>query len=84
MKMNVEIECSPQEARTLMGLPDLEPMQTAVLAHFEKRLIEATSVISPEGMLKTWFALVPGSDSYLKMMTNFMTAAVTSTDARDA
>ncbi|GAC1590741.1 MAG: hypothetical protein NVS3B28_17970 [Candidatus Velthaea sp.] len=72
MKMNVEIDCTPQEARTLMGLPDLEPMQAVVLALVEKRLVEAASSVSAEGMLKMWFSLVPGSERVLKTMSGFL------------
>ena len=30
MKVNVEIDCTPIEARQFFGLPDVQPMQTAV------------------------------------------------------
>ncbi|MDU1669419.1 MAG: DUF6489 family protein, partial [Bradyrhizobium sp.] len=31
MKVNIEIDCTPLEARQLFGLPDLGPMQAAVM-----------------------------------------------------
>lgn len=82
MKMTIEIDCTPQEARTLMGLPDLEPLQTAVLAQIEKRMLDAASGMSAEKMLKTWFSLVPGSDQYLKTMAGFA-KATRGADSRD-
>ncbi len=39
MKVTIEIDCTPLEARQFMGLPDVQPMQTAVLAEMEKRLM---------------------------------------------
>ena len=32
MKVNVEVTCTPEEARAFFGLPDLGPMQQRVLA----------------------------------------------------
>jgi putative transposase len=39
MKVAVEIDCTPEEARQFMGLPDLQPMQAAVMAEMEKRVL---------------------------------------------
>ncbi|GAC1306774.1 MAG: hypothetical protein NVS2B3_03870 [Vulcanimicrobiaceae bacterium] len=82
MKMTVEIDCTPQEARTFVGLPDLEPMQKAVLAQMERRLVEAASGMSAEAVLRTWFSLVPGSENYLKSMTKFLKAPMRSGESR--
>ncbi len=30
MKVTIEIDCTPIEARQFMGLPDVQPMQAAV------------------------------------------------------
>jgi len=30
MKIKIEIDCTPQEARSFFGLPDLEPIHDAV------------------------------------------------------
>jgi hypothetical protein len=30
MKVHIDIDCTPEEARTFFGLPDLQPMQEAV------------------------------------------------------
>ena len=31
MKVNIEIDCTPLEARQFMGLPDVQPMQNAMM-----------------------------------------------------
>ncbi len=38
MKVNVEIDCTPLEARQFMGLPDVQPMQNAVMDKEKGRL----------------------------------------------
>ncbi len=83
MKMTIDIDCTPQEARTLLGLPDLEPLQAAVLGQVEKRLMDAASAMSAEGVLKTWLSLVPGSETYLKTMTGFLRAPGRTAEPRD-
>jgi hypothetical protein len=37
MKVNIEIDCTPLEARQFIGLPDLAPMQTAVMTSCSSR-----------------------------------------------
>ena len=36
MKMNIEIDCSPEEARTLLGLPDVTEANAAYVANISK------------------------------------------------
>ena len=55
MKVTIDIDCTPLEARQFMGLPDVQPMQAAVLAELEKRLIAETAKFSPEGFMRAWF-----------------------------
>lgn len=76
MKVNIELDITPQEARELLGLPDLEPLQSAVLARIEQRLLDATDVLSADGLLRTWLSLVPvGSEAYLKTLNSFFRSA---------
>jgi len=56
MKVTIEIECTPVEARQFVGLPDVQPMQTAVLAEIEKRVMAEAAKFSPDGFLRAWFA----------------------------
>ena len=38
MKINVEMDCTPEEARAFLGLPDLRPMQEELLAEMKERM----------------------------------------------
>jgi hypothetical protein len=58
MKIKIDIECTPQEARAFFGLPDLEPMQDALLGKIQERLIEHLDARDPEALLKLW---LPGA-----------------------
>ncbi|MBX6744658.1 MAG: DUF6489 family protein [Acetobacteraceae bacterium] len=58
MKVNIEIDCTPEEARRFFGLPDLRPMQDAVLAKLQQQMLDAVGTTSPEALLKAWMPLV--------------------------
>jgi hypothetical protein len=54
MKVTFNVECSPEEARSFLGLPDVGPMQQALIAELEQRLRDNIQAMNPESMLKTW------------------------------
>ena len=57
MKMRVEMDLTPDEARRLMGLPDLTAMQGRLVEEFERRMMAAMEKNAPEEVMKQWFAL---------------------------
>jgi len=68
MKINVEVDCTPEEARRAMGLPDLSPIHDKYVA----AMLEAMSgtAMKPEAietMLKSW---LPMSDAGLAFWRN--------------
>jgi hypothetical protein len=54
MKVNVEVTCTPEEARTFFGLPDLKPMQERMLGEIEERMRSGLNAMNPETVFKTW------------------------------
>lgn len=54
MKVNFDIECTPEEARTFLGLPNIAPMQDRVLEEMEKKMLENVRNLDPETFMKTW------------------------------
>jgi Family of unknown function (DUF6489) len=76
MKVTIEVDCTPLEARQFMGLPDVQPIQAAAMAELEKRVRIAMERFSPEGLLRTWFVEGPqNADKLWKSLTNVMTGA---------
>jgi hypothetical protein len=59
MKVNVEIDCTPLEARQFLGLPDVAPMQTAVMERLQQQMISNIDKVSPESLLQSWFTFDP-------------------------
>ena len=68
MKVNIEIDCTPDEARQFLGLPDLKPMQAAVMARMEAQMAEAAGRFSPDALLRSWMSSVPQTPEQLKEM----------------
>jgi hypothetical protein len=54
MKFKIDIDCTPEEARTFFGLPDVKPLQEALMPEVEERLRGTLKAMDPEAMLKTW------------------------------
>jgi len=54
MKINFDIDCTPEEARTFLGLPDVKPMQEAMIAEIEERMRANLAAMDPETLMKTW------------------------------
>jgi len=52
MKVKIDLDMTPEEARTLMGLPDLKPMQERLLAQLEKQLSSNMAYVDPEQIMK--------------------------------
>ena len=54
MKVKIDIDCTPEEARTFFGLPDLGPLQREVLAAMQERMKSAMEAMDPEAIMKAW------------------------------
>jgi hypothetical protein len=54
MKITVDIDCTPQEARTFIGLPNIEPLQDELLVQLKDQLSKYLATTDPEAMLKLW------------------------------
>ena len=59
MKVNVEIDCTPLEARQFFGLPDVMPMQVAVMDKLQEQMLANIETVTPEALMKSWFTFDP-------------------------
>jgi hypothetical protein len=76
MKLHFDVECTPEEARAFFGLPDVQPMQQALLKDVEERIRQAMQAADPEALFKTWFpAGAQGFEQLQKMFWAQMGAA---------
>jgi Family of unknown function (DUF6489) len=57
MKFIFDIECTPDEARQFLGLPNIAPMQDRMMEELEKRIAENLRALDPETLVKTWMPM---------------------------
>jgi hypothetical protein len=71
MKVTMNIECTPQEARVFMGLPDLSPLNDHMVAEMQKRVDANIAAFSPDEMIRSWFSMGgQAQEQFMKMMTS--------------
>ena len=54
MKIKIDIDCSPQEARAFLGLPEVAPLQDLMMKELEKRVRDGLKSMDPETLFKAW------------------------------
>ncbi len=68
MKVHFDIECTPEEARKFIGLPDVAPMQDAMMKEMQERLMDNMRSMDPETIMKTWFPTAAQNMSDMQKM----------------
>ena len=79
MKITINIDCTPAEARQYTGLPDVAPMQEAMLNKFQERMMANVTSLQPAEMIKAWIPM--GLDNWLEVQKGFW-RQMTSVDTR--
>ena len=59
MRATINIECTPAEARAFFGLPDVQPIQAAVMDRLQERMVSEIDRFSPEALVNQWLATFP-------------------------
>ena len=77
MKVTVNVECSPAEARAFLGLPDVEPLNDYMIGAMKARMEQNIQSMQPEEMLKNWSSLgVTAQDQFFKLMQSAAQASL--------
>lgn len=54
MKITVDVDCTPEEARRFIGLPDLTAVHAIYLSKLERMVDEGVTADNVETMLRAW------------------------------
>ena len=54
MKIHLEVDCTPEEARRAMGLPDLAPVHDRYVAMLTQTMESGVRPELLEGMMRSW------------------------------
>ncbi|MBS0335100.1 MAG: hypothetical protein JSS35_20220 [Proteobacteria bacterium] len=78
MKMTIEVDCSPEEARRFLGLPDVSALNDQLVAEMQKRVEANMALISPDELMKNWMSFGQGAqEQFRKLMEVGLSAATT-------
>ncbi len=73
MKVKIEIDLKPEEARKLMGLPEVEKMQKDLMDQIKDKMREEINTMTdPQAFMERYLPLgMQGVEQFQKMMTEF-------------
>lgn len=75
MRFQINVDCTPEEAREFFGLPDILPMQQELMEMVSRRLSDNIQTMAPEDLMKTWVpALFQGWSDIQSHFWNQMTS----------
>ncbi len=69
MKINVEIDCTPEEARSFLGLPDVTPANELYVENITKAM---SGVSNPAQLQEYAQALAPMGQMGMKLFQSFV------------
>lgn len=69
MKIQIDLEMTPEELRETLGLPDVKPVQDRWMQKLEDSLEKEIANLSPEVIVQRWTSsLAPNADLVSAMM----------------
>ncbi len=68
MKINVEVDCTPEEARRALGLPDLTPLHDRYIAMMQEAMEGRVGPEMLESMMKSWAPMGEAGMSFWRSM----------------
>ena len=54
LKITIDVDCTSEEARQFLGLPDVKPMQDALMKEIQDRMMANLQAVDAETLFKTW------------------------------
>ena len=69
MKVKIEIDCEPAEARAFLGLPNVEPLNDHMVAEMQRRMDDNIAAMQPDELMKTWTSFgLQAQDHFRRLM----------------
>ncbi len=69
MNITINVDCTPEEARRFMGLPDVAPMQEDMLRQIQEQMMANVTSMQPAELMRAW--LPAGFESWQEMQKSF-------------
>jgi len=69
MKVKLEVDCTPAEARAFLGLPDVEGLNDQLVTEMKRRMDDNIMAMQPDELMKTWTSFgLQAQDQFRKLM----------------
>jgi hypothetical protein len=68
MKMTIEVDCTPEEARRFMGLPDVSALNDHIVKEMQSKITANMSMLSAEELMKGWMAFGQGAQEQFRRL----------------
>jgi hypothetical protein len=76
MKMTIEVDCTPEEARRFMGLPDVSGLNDHIVKEMQSKITANMNLLSADEIVKNWMAFGAGAqEQFRKLMDASLKAA---------
>lgn len=74
MKVKIEAECTPEEARAFLGLPDVTVLNAHLVDEMKRRMDANITAMQPEELMKSWTSFgLQAQDQFRQMMQAVVT-----------
>ncbi|KPF80168.1 hypothetical protein IP88_00840 [alpha proteobacterium AAP81b] len=73
MKISFDIDCTPAEARSFFGLPDLTPVHDVYVDKMKSMITDGIAPAEFERMMRTW---MPGISESFEQWQKLMMSAI--------
>ncbi len=76
MKVRVELDCTPQEARAFLGLPEVRPLQERLLTEMEMRMTDYLRQLDPQTLTEQWMPFgIKGIEQWQSIWVHMLNTA---------
>ena len=76
MKISLDIDCTAEEARKFFGLPEVQPLQDALLKEVQERMTANIKAMDAKAMIEAWLpATLKGFEQLQEMFLSRMGGA---------
>jgi hypothetical protein len=70
MKLKIEVECTPEEARAFLGLPDVSGLNAHLVQEMKTRMDQNMAMLQPDELMRTWMSFGgQATEQFRKLMT---------------
>jgi hypothetical protein len=69
MKVTIEVDCTPLEARSFFGLPDVTLLNDHLVQEMKNRMDSNISMLQPEELMRSWMTFGgQAQEQFMRMM----------------